>query len=158
MLVSYRPLATRSIVWLACTEVLARFFGARIYRAKRQEDASAHYSGQRSRAPDLFQSAGGHRPGCRPLDRDRAGPRARATTRRRPALSKEASRALTFESSLPPRHVVTLPSERDQKTQRHRKAVAVAVAVAAHACHHTQSTQLGCLSRGAPEKLLHTTH
>ena len=42
-----------------------------------------NYSGQRSRAPIVFQSAGGHRPGCRPLDRDRAGPRALATARRR---------------------------------------------------------------------------
>ena len=98
------------------------------------------------------------RPWCRPLDCDRVGPRVPATARQRPIPCNEASGGLRLMASPHPRQLITLPSERDTKTQRHRKAVAVAVAVAAHACHHTQSTQLGCLSRGAPEKLLHTQH
>ena len=98
------------------------------------------------------------RPWCRALDCDRVGPRVPATARQRPIPCNEASGGLRLMASPHPRQLITLPSERDKKTQRHRKAVVVAVAVAAHACHHTQSTQLGCLSRGAPEKLLHTQH
>ena len=116
---SAKDASASCIVWLACIEALARRNKSGL-RAGRDGTLPICITPHNfHQAPPIPATAGGHRPGCQ-QNRGRVGPRVPATARRRPTLSKEASRALRFSqvSSLSCCH---LTSERDKKrTALHR--------------------------------------